>query len=729
MDRNIEALYEEARSALKAKYYDRAGDLFRQILLIDENYRDTSRLLAQAVRLRRRRWYNNPRLWGAVAIVGLVLIGIWLAPRLQRFPSTPNTQPIVSPTTAITVTKTENPTETATPALPSIPLTWKRIYIGQEFARDSITAIVIDPRDRDVIYAGTANAGVYKSIDGGISWQPIHNGLGRAAISRLVLDPSNSNTLYASTQGSLYRTMDGGTSWQELAQDREFQDGNTFIVVDPQDSQRLYYSTRELVYRSTDSGANWQIVKSGESCPTRIHSAFAGHITESGILYASQWETRNTPYCQAGLYRSSDGGASWEMIGMEGNQWIDQIAVGIDLRGNEVLYITQAAEDPPELYVSHDDGKSWQSIGERPGILLVDPDQPGTVYAGRYKSEDGGYTWEETTTDPPLGYTAMAVLNQGKTILAGTRSGLFISSDGGKSWNEHNNGLASIMVDLKVDPTDSYTFYAELLVDPWLSGDVYRSTDGGQNWTLLKRGRGLAMDGEGGIYQVQGTDLLYSQDKGGTWKTSSLPLTGERVTGLGTNPALPGTVFVASSGQELIFSTDRGASWQTSGVEAHFSEVNFFFDSDGGKKGYMIPFFNALRTSDGGVTWQPCAWVPWSPLTPSIMTMDPRDSDRILLAVLGDGLYRSEDGCQSWQKSNTGLTSLFVNSVAISPNNPDTVYAGTDGGAFVSFDGGQTWYEINDGLLGATVVYSIVVDKDNKVYAATPYGIFKLEGK
>jgi hypothetical protein len=75
------------------------------------------------------------------------------------------------------------------------------------------------------------------------------------------------------------------------------------------------------------------------------------------------------------------------------------------------------------------------------------------------------------------------------------------------------------------------------------------------------------------------------------------------------------------------------------------------------------------------------------------------------------------------------MGSLFVNSVAIDPGNPDTIYAGTDGGAYVSFDGGVTWGEINEGLLGATVVYSIVVDPESNVYAATPYGVFRLEAR
>ena len=109
--------------------------------------------------------------------------------------------------------------------------------------------------------------------------------------------------------------------------------------------------------------------------------------------------------------------------------------------------------------------------------------------------------------------------------------------------------------------------------------------------------------------------------------------------------------------------------------------------------------------------------------------IDPRDSNHLIIATQGDGILVSTDGCHSWEHSNTGLGSLFVNTLAIDQNNPDTVYAGTDGCAYISFDSGKSWSQINDGLLGATVVYSILVDKDRNVYAATPYGIFKLEGK
>jgi photosystem II stability/assembly factor-like uncharacterized protein len=111
------------------------------------------------------------------------------------------------------------------------------------------------------------------------------------------------------------------------------------------------------------------------------------------------------------------------------------------------------------------------------------------------------------------------------------------------------------------------------------------------------------------------------------------------------------------------------------------------------------------------------------------LAIDPRDDNHLYLASRGKGVLISKDGCESWNPSNDGLGNYFVNTTAIDPNHPDTIYAGTEGGAYISFDGGANWRQVNDGLLGETVIYSIVVDKDSNVYAATPYGIFHLEKK
>ena len=108
--------------------------------------------------------------------------------------------------------------------------------------------------------------------------------------------------------------------------------------------------------------------------------------------------------------------------------------------------------------------------------------------------------------------------------------------------------------------------------------------------------------------------------------------------------------------------------------------------------------------------------------------VDPRDGNHLLVATW-DGIISTFDGCRTWQYRNNGLYSLKVNSISADPNNPDTIYAGTDNGAYVSFDSGDLWQPINDGLLGGLVIFSIVVDIDSDVYAATPLGLFQLEAQ
>jgi len=153
-----------------------------------------------------------------------------------------------------------------------------------------------------------------------------------------------------------------------------------------------------------------------------------------------------------------------------------------------------------------------------------------------------------------------------------------------------------------------------------------------------------------------------------------------------------------------------------------------FVGTGQGQRIYLIGDTELVRSDDGGETWRYCA-ISYAARYGSRLTLDPRDDDRLYMPTRFDGVMVSEDGCESWQPSNEGMGSLFVNSIAIDLGNPDTLYAGTDDGAYVSFDSGETWGEINDGLLGATVVYSIAIDPQGNVFAATPYGIFGLEAR
>lgn len=161
---------------------------------------------------------------------------------------------------------------------------------------------------------------------------------------------------------------------------------------------------------------------------------------------------------------------------------------------------------------------------------------------------------------------------------------------------------------------------------------------------------------------------------------------------------------------------------------------NLYFDHDQGEVVYSVSIGGKIdRSDDAGMNWSPCAEpeVRHYAISNTRFAVNPQDRDRLYLASWGGGVYISEDSCQSWQTSNEGLGSLYVNTVAIDPLNPDTIYVGTDNGAYVSYDGGEYWIEVNQGLLGALVIYSIAIDPEDpiSVYATTPYGIFKLESR
>jgi photosystem II stability/assembly factor-like uncharacterized protein len=222
---------------------------------------------------------------------------------------------------------------------------------------------------------------------------------------------------------------------------------------------------------------------------------------------------------------------------------------------------------------------------------------------------------------------------------------------------------------------------------------------------------------------------LRSRDKGATWE--SLAAATKRGDALAAHPRKAGVLLLPDAPADIYLSTNSGTNWQkTSGVK-NIVDARLVFDNAQAQVAYAIgSAAQAARSSDGGQTWEQCPDGKWLTTAKARAVVDPRDNNRLILATRGDGVLVSADGCKSWQAINVGLGNWFVNAIAMDPKKPDELYVGTDSGAYVSSDGGKNWGAVNNGLLNAFVIYSIVVDpRDSSVYAATPYGIFKLEAR
>jgi len=294
-------------------------------------------------------------------------------------------------------------------------------------------------------------------------------------------------------------------------------------------------------------------------------------------------------------------------------------------------------------------------------------------------------------------------------------------------------------MELRLDPADPSVFYlfGRRL---WGNSDnpLYRSKDSGRDWDLLiNQGFGLEFDAAGIVLYRGGNSSLYrSLDHGSTWMILSLH-GAKNFQGIAVDPSIPNKIFAMTGfpdDPKIIMSTDGGATWFQVDINYQgqlFQDPVIHFSHSDPAIAYLSQTYGTpLRSEDGGKTWVMCGnFMGLSNGSDTTLAVHPKDSKRIMLATLGNEIFTSKDGCMSWDPSYRGLTNQYVSSIAFDPNHPDTVYAGTDGGAFISFDGGNSWNAINDGLLGATVVYSIVVDPQSNVYAATPYGVFKLVNK
>ncbi|MFZ0684137.1 MAG: glycoside hydrolase [Terriglobales bacterium] len=628
--------------------------------------------------------------------------------------------------------------------------TWTPIFDDQPTG--SIGALAIAPSNPNIIYVGSGEGlrrpdlsvgdGIYKSTDAGRTWQ--HLGLRDAQqIASIIVDPKDPNRLFVAAQGhpygpnserGVFRSIDGGQTFQKVLYKDE-NAGGMDLVFDPDNSQVIFaslWSSRRPpwttgggydgpgsgLYKSTDGGDTWRQLTKG------LPSEAEG-IGRIGPTVAPSDRNRMYAWVNAkkgsGIYRSEDAGESWQQVNAEERIWgrgDDFGCVRVDPRNKDVIYVANTS-----TYRSDDGGKTFTAIKGAPGgddyhTIWINPENPDiialAVDQGATISVNHGQTWSSWYNQPTAQFYHVITDNQFPYWVYGGQQ------ESGSIGTASRSDFGEITFrDWTTVGVEEYGYVAP---DPLHPNLIY-----GGKVTVFDRNTGQTRDVSPvvlrkGNYRFNrtaplifspadphvlylGSNVLFStRDGGNSWQIISPDLTRE-------DPGIPATLgpFVADDPAK---GKHRGVIYS---LAPSPKDVNLLW---AGTDDGLIQV-----TRDGGKTWQnvtPPELTPWS----KVAQMDASHFDtatayaavnRFRLDDLHPYIYRTHDGGKSWQKIVTGLPDNEpVNTVREDPERKGLLFAGTERSVYVSFDDGDHWQSLRLNL-PATSIRDLVVHNDDVV--------------
>jgi len=305
--------------------YDDAIFTYNQYLSLTPDDADEIPLIIQSLKEARKRarleegkgiarpLWKRPIAWAGFAAVATLSILLLIPNSPLRTALAPEQEVVER-----IVVATQVPTEMPTPTPEPLPYQWSRINSAQFLERDQITDLAFHPTDRDVLYASMRHSGIYKTINGGISWQPAFTGINNTQVLSLAIDPEDPDVLYAGVSSDgVYKTEDGAQTWHPVNNGiyAGIVDEHSKVLMDPIDHNHLYYSGGFELFESTDGGESWKHLggRSTGSCPSDFIDILFD--PSNGTLYTAVSGYGPQDYeCTEGVYRSKDGGKNWDLL-------------------------------------------------------------------------------------------------------------------------------------------------------------------------------------------------------------------------------------------------------------------------------------------------------------------------------------------------------------------------------------------------------------------------------
>jgi photosystem II stability/assembly factor-like uncharacterized protein len=616
----------------------------------------------------------------------------------------------------------------------------------------SVGALAVAPSNPNVIYVGSGEGlrrpdlsvgnGIYKSTDAGATWQ--HLGLRDAQqIASIIVDPKDANRLFVGAQGhpygpnserGLYRSLDGGQSFQKVFYKDE-NVGGMDLLFDPRNSRVIYasvWSSRRPpwtagggyngpgsgLYKSKDGGDSWHPLTKGLPGEAEGIGRIGPAISPSDPDRMYAWVNAKKG---SGIYRTDDAGDSWQQVNDEERIYgrgDDFGCVRVDPKNKDVIYVANTS-----TYRSTDAGKNFTAIKGAPGgddyhTIWINPENPDiiaiAVDQGATITVNGGQTWSSWYNQPTAQFYHVITDNQFPYWVYGGQQesgsiGTASRSDFGeitfRDWTtvgvEEYGYVApdplhpNLIYGGKVTVFDRNTGQTRDVSPVVLRTEKYR----------FNRTAPLIFSGADSHILYLGSNVLFkTTDGGNSWQIISPDLTRE-------DPGIPATLgpFV---GDDPAKGKHRGVIYS---VAPSPKDVNLIWaGTDDGV---------VQVTHDGGKNWQnvtPTELTPWSKLAQ--MEASHFDTatayaavNRFRLDDLHPYIYRTHDGGKTWQKIVTGLPDNEpVNTVREDPERTGLLLAGTERTVYISWDDGNHWQSLQKNL-PPTSIRDLVIHKDDVV--------------
>ncbi|MFP3940446.1 MAG: VPS10 domain-containing protein [Thermoanaerobaculia bacterium] len=644
--------------------------------------------------------------------------------------------------------------------------------IGPATTSGRIGDFALHPDEPSTWWVAVASGGVWKSDNAGTTWSSVFDGAGTSySIGCLAIDPDNPQVVWVGTGENnsqrsvsygdgVYKTVDGGKSWENVGLEDSEHVGE--ILVDPRDTDTVYVAAQGPLWRSggdrglyktTDGGESWELVL--EISPDTGVSDVAFDPRDPDVLYAAAYQRRRHVWTlidggpESAIYKSEDAGASWRKLeaGLP-REDMGRIGLAVSPADPDVVYaVIEAARDAGGFFRSTDRGESWEKrsgyVSGSPQYyqeLFADPHDVDRVYSMDtflMVTEDGGASFRRAgQSNMHVDHHALWIdPDDPDHLITGNDGGLYESFDRGSSWRFVPNLPVTQFYKITVDDAEPfYNVYGGTQDNFTLGGPVRTTSASGitnADWFVTVGGDGFQPRVEPG-----NPDVVYSQSQYGNLQRfdrssgevldiQPQPEPGEALRWNWDSPLIisPHSKTRLYFGANRLYrSDDRGNSWQvvspdlTRQIDRNQLEVmGRIWSIDAVAKNASTSFYGTLVS------------LSESPLV-----------EGLLYAGTDDGLVQvSEDGGETWRREESfpGVPDrAYVSRLEASRHDPDTVYAAFDNhkmGDFspyllVSTDRGRNWRSIAGDLPERGEVHALVQDgvEEDLLFAGTEFGVF-----